>query len=179
MVIEVKECPHHVLSLVIDFIYGTEIPASISEEVAKSLLGMADLYLMEDLKESVSSIISKQLNMSNVLEMFLMGERHNALKLKETCANFLNTREVLFNIVDKVLGGNLEEKFKRRTDFVSLGDYDSYMMATRVSKKIQKSEFWHIWPYLAYLGAYLGAQNMVKWGIPEKILQNAVQTRWS
>ena len=26
----------------------------------------------------------------------------------------------------------------------------------------------------AYLGAYL-----VKWGVPEKILQNAVQTRWS
>ena len=31
----------------------------------------------------------------------------------------------------------------------------------------------------AYLGAYLGAPNMVKWGVPEKILQNAVQTRWS
>ena len=74
MVIEVKECPHHVLSLVIDFIYGTEIPVSISKDVAQSLLGMADLYLMEDLKESVSSIISTQLNMSNVLEMFLMGE---------------------------------------------------------------------------------------------------------
>ena len=38
---------------------------------------------------------------------------------------------------------------------------------------------WHIWPYLAYLGAYLGARNMVKWGVPEKILQNAVPTRWS
>ena len=38
---------------------------------------------------------------------------------------------------------------------------------------------WHIWPYLAYLGTYLGAHNMVEWGIPEKILQNAVQTRWS
>ena len=25
--------------------------------------------------------------------------------------------------------------------------------------------------------AYLGALNMVKWGVPEKILQNAVQTR--
>ena len=25
--------------------------------------------------------------------------------------------------------------------------------------------------------AYLGAPNMVKWGVPEKILQNAVQTR--
>ena len=28
-------------------------------------------------------------------------------------------------------------------------------------------------------GTYLGAPNMVKWGVPEKILQNAVQTRWS
>ena len=36
---------------------------------------------------------------------------------------------------------------------------------------------WHIWPYLAYLGTYLGASTMVKWGVPEKILQNAVQTR--
>ena len=34
---------------------------------------------------------------------------------------------------------------------------------------------WHIWPYLAYSGAYLGAQNMVKRGVLEKILQNAVQ----
>ena len=39
--------------------------------------------------------------------------------------------------------------------------------------------FGHIWPYLAYLGAYLGAPNMVKWGVPEKILQKAVQTCWS
>ena len=26
-------------------------------------------------------------------------------------------------------------------------------------------------------GAYLGVPNMFKWGVPEKILQNAVQTR--
>ena len=39
--------------------------------------------------------------------------------------------------------------------------------------------FGHIWPYLAYLGTYLGTPNMVKWGVPEKILQNAVQTGWS
>ena len=32
-------------------------------------------------------------------------------------------------------------------------------------------------PYLVYLGTYLSALNMVKWGIPEKILQNVVQTR--
>ena len=28
-----------------------------------------------------------------------------------------------------------------------------------------------------YLGVYLRAQNIVKWGIPEKTLQNAVQMR--
>ena len=27
--------------------------------------------------------------------------------------------------------------------------------------------------------AYFGTTNMVKWGVPEKILQNAVQTPWS
>ena len=31
----------------------------------------------------------------------------------------------------------------------------------------------------AYLGAYLGTGSMVMWGVPEKILQNAVRTRWS
>ena len=39
-----------------------------------------------------------------------------------------------------------------------------------------KYRTWCIWPYL---GAYLSAPNMVKWGVPEKVLQNAVQTRWS
>ena len=32
----------------------------------------------------------------------------------------------------------------------------------------------HIWHGI--LGTYLGTQNIVKWGVPEKILQNAVQT---
>ena len=32
---------------------------------------------------------------------------------------------------------------------------------------------------ICIFGAYLGALDMVKWGVPEKILQNAVQTRWS
>ena len=29
------------------------------------------------------------------------------------------------------------------------------------------------------LDAFLGEPNMVKWGIPEMILQNAVQTHWA
>ena len=32
---------------------------------------------------------------------------------------------------------------------------------------------------ICIFSAYLGAPNMVKFGVPEKILQNAVKTRWS
>ena len=32
-------------------------------------------------------------------------------------------------------------------------------------------------PYLVYLGMHFNALNMAKWGIPENILQNAVQMR--
>ena len=30
-----------------------------------------------------------------------------------------------------------------------------------------KYHIWHIWPYLACLGAYMSAPDMVKWGVPE------------
>ena len=45
-------------------------------------------------------------------------------------------------------------------------------------EKIQKLNMAKYAKY-AYLGAYLGRPKMVKWGVPEKILQNAVQTCWS
>ena len=46
-------------------------------------------------------------------------------------------------------------------------------------KNSTNTNWYQIKQHLAYLGTYLGAPNMVKWGVPEKILQNAVQTRWS
>ena len=45
-------------------------------------------------------------------------------------------------------------------------------------KKIEFSLISHS-PFLQTYLVYLGAPNMVKWGVPEKILQNAVQTCWS
>ena len=87
-----------------------------------------------------------------------------------TAANFLNTREVLFNIVDKVLGGNLEEKFKRRTDFVSLGDYDSYMMATlKPNMVVQLNRATQLPVPIGAIGRFVSFRNrarklvLVKW----------------
>ena len=59
-VLNVEECSPLVLATVVDFIYGIEMPEDLSSEDAKSVLAMADLYLMEDLKDAVVSLIAHQ-----------------------------------------------------------------------------------------------------------------------
>ena len=66
---EVKEFSYEVLSAAVDFMYGIEIPEEFNkEEDLKSLLRMADLYLMEDLKDAVSPLIAKRLTNDNLFE---------------------------------------------------------------------------------------------------------------
>ena len=52
----------------------------------------------------------------------------------------------------------------------------SFFLVPMVINKIYKITYL---AYMAHWGAYLSAWNIVKWGIPETILQNAVQTHWS
>ena len=49
-VFEVKECPSHVLEIVINYMYGIDLPSDLSTTYLEDLLFMADLYLMDDLK---------------------------------------------------------------------------------------------------------------------------------
>ena len=44
--VEVKECSHHVLSTIIDFMYGIALPQDLGLKELCSLLAMSDLYLM-------------------------------------------------------------------------------------------------------------------------------------
>ena len=88
-VIAVEECSHPVLSAIIDFMYGINIPDDFSIEDAYSVLAMADLYLMEGLKDAVAPLLGKQLKTDNILETSRMAEKHNALKLKEVCCDFI------------------------------------------------------------------------------------------
>ena len=67
-VITVEECSHLVLSAIVDFMYGINIPDNFSMEDMFSLLAMADLYLMEDLKDAVAPLVGKQLKTDNILE---------------------------------------------------------------------------------------------------------------
>ena len=88
-VITVEECSHLVLSAIVDFMYGINIPEDINMEDMFSLLAMADLYLMEDLKVAVAPLLSKQLTTKNILYTSRMAEKYNALRLKEVCCDFI------------------------------------------------------------------------------------------
>ena len=56
-----------------------------------------------------------------------------------------------------------------------LSDMSSYLEAHLDLSLLPFSDH-IIWPYLAYLGAYLSAPNIFKRDISKKILQNAVQS---
>ena len=91
---KVFEVPHYnqlVLGTAIDFMYGANIPNGLALADAKSLLAMADLFKMEDLKAAVAPLIGKQLNMENIQEISLLAEKHTALKLKGLCCDFILT----------------------------------------------------------------------------------------
>ena len=124
-VIAVEECSYIVLSAIIDFMYGINIPDDFSMEDMYSLLAMADLYLMEGLKDAVAPLFGKQLKTDNVQETFRLAEKHGALKLKDVCCDF-----ILANI-DQLLGVNLAEldHFKKRSDFSSVTGYSQYVKA--------------------------------------------------
>ena len=158
------ECSPHVLATVVDFIYGIGIPEDYSKEDARSILAMADLYLMDDLKDAVGSLIgTKQTNKDNILEIYELSEKYSNKKLEEICYQFvfqnleildknqltelckfmplLGQQAVLelqktkirpqnsVDVVNKVLGINLGDPFKRRRDFQSVYDYKGYVMS--------------------------------------------------
>ena len=86
---EVKEFSFKVLSTAVDFMYGIDIPEDFYNiDVLTSLLHMADLYLMEDLKDAVGFLIAKDLNKENVFDTSRLADKFRAVALSEKCAEF-------------------------------------------------------------------------------------------
>ena len=94
-VIEVDECSPNVLAMVIDFMYGISITEELSSDDAKVLLTMADLYLMEDLKDAVAPLLAKRLSKDNILETTKMAEKYDAQKLIEICVDFIHVNKIV------------------------------------------------------------------------------------
>ena len=144
--------------------YDIKLPAELSVEDAKTLLAMADLYMMEDLKDSAGSLIAdRHLAKANILEISKVADKYTATKLRERCCEFIfsnhasldkkvltelykalpNLGEMAWqefvskgrpvegaaDILKKVLGIDLTQKFKKRVDFQSEDDHTKYVMA--------------------------------------------------
>ena len=151
--IDVQECSPKVLSVVLRFIYGISLPVNLDVEDAKQLLLIADLYLMEDLKQAVIVIMAKQLTDDNIQEISKMAEKFTAPKLMETCADFIISKHGYpdegliaevpqlatlcfkkqnekLEIANLVLGTDLSRaSFKKREDFNSNLEHKNYIAA--------------------------------------------------
>ena len=158
---EVNEFSHKVLSTAVDFMYGIEIPEVFNNtDDLKTLLHMADLYLMEDLKDAVGFLIGKDLNKENVFDTSQLADKFRAVALGEQCAEFFydnaNTieDEKLAEMGEGTVMASLAKKFvmeskkqlwkdswvtklfgerpdfKRKKDFGSVEDYRVYVMST-------------------------------------------------
>ena len=150
--INVSEFSFEVLSIAVDFMYGIEIPESFNKsEDLKSLLHLADLYLMEDLKTAAGLLIAYGLNKDNVFDVSLLADKFRAEALRNKCVDYLfdNASSIdgeKFSVlsegavmaslakkfvletkrrplwITKLFGE--EPDFKKREDFASLVDYD-------------------------------------------------------
>ena len=95
---EVKECHPYVLETVVNFMYDVGIPDDFNLQDVESLLYMADLYHMADLKDAVGSLIPKHWNPNNILALSHLAEKYKAEKMQQMCCDF-----ILVNLA--ILGG--------------------------------------------------------------------------
>ena len=153
---EVNEFSFEVLSTAVDFMYGIEIPEDFNKrDDLKSLLHMADQYLMEDLKVAVSFRIGKDLNKKNIFETSYLAEKFGAMALSKKCADFIfenagtiedekldemNQGVVLASLAKKFVKESKRDNwmdklfnksavFRKREDFGPEEDYKGYVMA--------------------------------------------------
>ena len=64
------------------------------------------------------------------MEVFQLGEKYTAQKLKDLCSDFLIANKDCLEIATEILGTNLQEKFMKRADFSAEQEYMAYKRIT-------------------------------------------------
>ena len=86
--IELKDCSAEALIKAVDFMYGINVPEGFTRYI--NLLHLADLFMMENLKEVVVERLARNLSKENYLSISEIAEMYNATRLAEHCAHFVH-----------------------------------------------------------------------------------------
>jgi len=89
---KLKSCSFGALEVAVNFMYHRPIPNGFSEYI--ELLHLADMFLMDDLKEEAAAHLARILSEENYLETSQAAELYHAESLISECAEF-----VLENVV--------------------------------------------------------------------------------
>ena len=140
---ELKECSVEALHAAVNFMYGINIPENFKEH--GELLHLAELFMMDNLKEVIEERLAKVLTKLNYLETSQLAELYSNTSLITKCGHFvfeefgdgaeINWEEmgklpkVMIALGKRAMQGKEDMKvFKKREDFASdqlYGDYVS------------------------------------------------------
>lgn len=86
--IEIKSWPFNTYLTMVEYLY-TGIVENFDAKVAMELIGLADAYTLEELKNLCEKVLQQSLDDENVGEMLILAYNYSAYELKKSALKFL------------------------------------------------------------------------------------------
>lgn len=87
-IVKIEECDGVLFQTMLKYLYTDEPPTNL-DEIAGSLLVVADRFLIEPLKQICAQSLLKNLNRDNLGENMLLAHKFSCLDLKRECFRFM------------------------------------------------------------------------------------------
>ena len=136
-----QDCSIEALNVAVNFMYGMNVPEDFTQY--GDLLHLAELFMMENLKEVVVERLARNLSKENYLLISKIAEMYNATRLAEHCAHFVHEEMSVSDEIDwkemgklpsviaafgkKAMGSKSPLIWNRREDFESVGLYERFV----------------------------------------------------
>ena len=88
-IIIIKDAKPDIVAEMLNFIYTGDITNEKMDEMARALLGIADMYQLDYLKKMCEDKLCSTLEIDNSIECLVLGDTHNAPTLKMMAIKFI------------------------------------------------------------------------------------------
>ena len=124
-----QDCSVEALNIAVNFMYGINVPEDFTQY--GDLLHLAELFMMENLKEVVVERLANNLSKGNYLETSKTAELYKATRLIDQCAHFVHEEMSESDEIDWKEMGNLptvmaafgKKAMKRKSDYAQCGPF--------------------------------------------------------